>query len=328
MKRMLNLSTLLAMVGAIALAAGCGASTPKSTSSEGEGEGPGGEGEGEGAAEGEGEGAAEGEGEGPSEGEGEGPAEGEGEGGAPHADPADVDANWGHCIYIYDLKVDGQSGFDLDGELGGDADIDNELALVGLVANGEIKNAIDSGDMILVAELRADDPQDNAAFPVNMYTGEDMDEDPTDNPSGEEEFQVDIRSFNQDGTPLIRFDGTTIEARHVIARTDQFLLSFPVGGEGAESMFSATLWYARMEADVEGEFAGLINGNLGGAAREDEIRTAIEQFDIPENLKGMIDTYLANPDIDTDEDGIKDAFSIGLSFTGVSCELADTFANL
>ena len=110
------------------------------------------------------------------------------------------------------------------------------------------------------------------------------------------------------------------------AATDEFILSFPVGEEGNESLFHATLYYTQMEADTEGDFSGLVNGNIGGAAREDEMRVAIESFDVPEEFKGLIDGFLQNPDIDTDNDGINDGFSLGLFFTATSCSLSAELA--
>ena len=101
-----------------------------------------------------------------------------------------------------------------------------------------------------------------------------------------------------------------------------------MGEEGAEQVFRATLYKVQMEATVDGQFAGLVEGKIGGAVREDEIRVAITTFDLPEGTEGLIEGFLSTPDFDTDGDGLNDAFSIGLTFTATTCMFAEGFANL
>ena len=69
-------------------------------------------------------------------------------------------------------------------------------------------------------------------------------------------------------------------------------------------------------------------GKIGGAAREDEIRTAIQTFDLPEGTDELIEGFLADPDFDTDGDGLNDAFTIALTFTATTCNFVPGFANI
>ncbi len=239
------------------------------------------------------------------------------------ADPATIDKLWGETMVINALTIGG-AGFDLDD----DGRTDNALSAAGLFANPQIKTALETGDMLLTIDLRADSPNDNPPFLINMYAAEDTDEDPANNFNGEAALQVDIRSFAEDGKPLIKFEGATIAGGLLSAVTDAFVLSFPVGEEGAEQLFSATLHKVQMEATIDGEFAGLIEGKIGGAAREDEIRTAITTFDLPEGTDEMIKGFLANPDFDTDGDGLNDAFTIALTFTATTCTFVEGYANI
>ena len=212
---------------------------------EGEGEGPA-EGEGEGPGEGEGEGPAEGEGEGPGEGEGEGPAEGEGEGegevppGPP--DPDDVDLEWGWGFVMDSMVIDAQAGFDLDG----DGQRNNALSLVGLLANDQLAASLADGQLTLLFDLRAEDPVDNPEFPLHFYMGQDQDGDASDNFSGEEEFVVELTSFDGAGDSLVHFNDTVIEDRRVSAATNRFPLSLPAG----DGVIEVTLYYTQLEADV------------------------------------------------------------------------------
>ena len=238
------------------------------------------------------------------------------------ADPSTIDTGWGHTL-IMDTIAIGGDGFDLDG----DGRADNALGLAALMANTELEESLSSGDMILLADLRADDAVNNGPFSVNMYSGVDTDDDPANNFNGEASVQIDLRSFDANGAPLISFADAEIAGGVMSASTDSFELAFPVGEDGAESMFRATLYLVQMEADVADGFGGLFNGKIGGAAREEEIRVAIEAFDIPDNLRGMLDGFLSSPDIDTDNDGIPDAFSIALTFTATTCTFAEGFAN-
>jgi len=279
------------------------------TGQEGEGEGPIPLGEGE---EGDGE---EGEGEG-EEGEGEG-AEGEGEG------PIDLDIEFGHCFIITSLQIDLNAGHDLNG----DGVRDNKLGLLGLAVNGQIQAEIDSGKILLLADLRADDPVNNGPFPLKMYTGEDMDNDPSDNDSGEEELMVDIKSFDDDGNAIISFDGATLDDRRLNARTDRFPLPIPFDNpDGSSEVMEMTLFFTIFTGDVQGDFDALVNGNLGGAAREEDIWLALERFDPEGQYTDMAELFIVDPDIDTDDDGERDAFSIGISITAKSCEFSDEIA--
>ena len=239
------------------------------------------------------------------------------------ADPASIDGVWGETMVLNTLAIGG-AGFDLDD----DGRNDNALGAAGLFANPQINTALETGDLLLTVDLRADSASDNGPFLINMYAAEDADEDLANNFSGEAELQIDIRSFDKDGKPRIKFDGATIVGGLLSAGTDAFVLSFPVGEEGAEQLFSATLHRVQMEATVDGEFAGLIEGKIGGAAREDEIRTAIQTFDLPEGTDEMIEGFLANPDFDTDDDGLPDAFTIALTFTATTCTFAEGYANV
>ena len=330
---------LVLALSVAALVASCGAARPRGGGGGDEGGdgagGPAAEGEGEGAAGG---GAVEGEGEGEGggggvEGEGEGEGneggEGEGEGGSEFdpPDPEDVDSSFGHCVVLDTLTIDAAVGFDLDGDGVHDNAV-GENILLAIFANGELEKNMAEGSLLMLADIRAEEPDNAGPFALPMYTAEDTDDDPTDNFSGEEALAIDIRSFKSDGQPLVKFDGAVITDRRMAAQTELFQIAFPVDEENG-GVFELLLYKAQMEADVDGYFAGLSSGMLGGAVLMDDLERALEQFEVPPEFEDIVAGFVAGLEPDVDillDDGVLDALSIGLAFTAVSCEFAEEFA--
>jgi len=166
----------------------------------------------------------------------------------------------------------------------------------------------------------------NASFPLNVLLGVDTDEDPDNNFTGDALIDVNSKSYLEDGvTPLISFPNATIESGVLDASDGTFSLDLGPG----ELVIPATLYNARITGTVNGDFAELVDGFVAGAARRDEVIAAIEaipedQLPLPvDDPEQFVDTLLGPPDIDTDDDGTPDAFSISFSMTAISVQLGD-----
>jgi len=265
-------------------------------------------------------------------------------------------------------------GFDLDGDIGGDTEVDNQLGSVlttlaqvggsGLNLQQAIDESVAQGDILLLADIQATDLAQASNAGVRIYFGENPNPPACTNPDdvttcgqhlqGGASFDVmsgsladgvsgDIVGGRFTGGPgslniQISFSGTLINAHLIRAFAE-------VTGISADGFTSARLGGAITQADLDGEVMPAVqttiseiitrdctgagsppvsDGNCGctgtGASLQSIFGTEMAddcQLDLPElKMNGVVQSVL-KPDIDTDEDGVKDALSIGVGASAV-----------
>jgi len=201
----------------------------------------------------------------------------------------------------------------------------------------EIATALAEGKIVLLAET-VGFADDGSQFTINMYLGDAEDEKEVC------DWQVDKCNYFAKGDsfdlatcePLIAFDNATVNGGklHAGGPDSLFTIAIPIS-EGA--MFQVTANMAQMVGDVvtDGEEITIESGVIGAAVRKDKMLEAVELlpeefFDgLPvgkEMIMSLLEMFVVE-DIDTDDDGVLDAASIGVKYatipaliTGVSFE--------
>lgn len=199
---------------------------------------------------------------------------------------------------------------------------------------GSIDAQINSGSLILLFDLLAKSLTDDPAMVLAMGQGNDLDGNAADNFSGSEEF-----AMISTGTNLVKVNGKIVGSK--LTAIGDVAIAIPFGATPTV----ITLKKGQVTADVSAN--GLTNGVISGAIPSAEVTNslipAIAQLmndpTIDPTIKGLFDTdkngtitaaelqgnfligFLLAPDIDSDGDGKKDALSIGLGFTAMSCKI-------
>ena len=122
-------------------------------------------------------------------------------------------------------------------------------------------------------------------FNMNFFLGEDTNDDATDNFSGEAEFTVMAESLDEDGAPLIQFEGASLGDDGVLTAPGddgafgQFII--PVDVPDYNISLQLTVDGVRLEADLaqtDGMYE-MANGKLCGYITAEQIFGALNQFE-------------------------------------------------
>ena len=166
-------------------------------------------------------------------------------------------------VVVSELSIGGpEDGFNVDeGPAGtvGDPDPDNALSGLGGLVNPALRAALDDGSLVLLVEFSGlaalPGPGEEVLVDVQMYTGVDLDGDPSDNFSGEEPFAVDPASLGADGLPSIRFEQVRVRGPEPAA--------FDTYTDGRPAAFGLDVpGDAPVRLEIEPAYAA---GHLGGA---------------------------------------------------------------
>jgi hypothetical protein len=259
-------------------------------------------------------------------------AEGEGEGAEGEGEclplPHDLE-HFGLAGILQTLRVEPGQGFDLDG----DRVVDNALAaseIFRLSFNETMASSLAQGSMRLALELARPDldqlPQPGEeCLAVNLWRVSDSDvpADPTDDFDGDERFVVDPHGLGDDGFPLAQLTAATLGEDDIVAGPSDIRLLLPVG----EAVLELPIRRARLRALLEprpDEVAGL----LGGALDEGELLAALAAAGIVIPAMVTPEMLFGEPDLDLDDDGVAESFSLGLVFTYARAELTARGAEL
>ncbi|MFQ5654938.1 MAG: hypothetical protein ACE5GW_09435 [Planctomycetota bacterium] len=191
--------------------------------------------------------------------------------------------------------------------------VGGELAIIAFLLNPLIDDAIVSGQNRTLLEIRElDDPQvqNDAFIEVAVYGGLDQDGNPGDDFSGSEPFDIDPLSLNPDGTPVVLFTPGDLVGGALSAGPGSFDLGGGIVIDNIMITGSVAPAGASFTSDV-------LSGAIPGAI--------FDQIPAPPPFPGtMLDVLFflgAELDVDLDNDGVNDSFSVDVVITAVSCEI-------
>jgi len=231
---------------------------------------------------------------------------------------------------------DETQGFNVDEDSPrGDPDPDNAIASLGPLANGALEDAVNGGSVLLLVQIQdmthLPEPGETGYFRGVGYLGVDLDNDATDNFSGDETFAVDPSSYDDEGNPLIVFESVEISAEadgtvKLRGGPATFTLSIPLGDTSLDLtidpvFIEATLVVSALRDGGVDANDGLLGGVIPAAALTEEIEglpfrplTILkDKVDVDLNGDGTLDKR----DSEENEDGL----SAGIVFTGVPCHV-------
>lgn len=243
-----------------------------------------------------------------------------------------------------------KSGTDYAIDLNGDGTPDNKIGsligTLGSLASGmDLQTSLDAkindGTIMLLFELLgpSQDLVNNTNVTVQMHVGQDLDGDASDNFSGSEPLGLSPNSPSN----IILSNGS-ITSSSLTAGPGTLIIPLVIG----ESSSIITLKKSYIKATVSS--TGLANGILAGAITENELDAQllpllIQLIDgLDPSIKtivmllfdtnpkdgtlsaseiknnAMLAAYFT-PDVDTDNDSVPDALSLGVGFTAVKCQI-------
>ena len=232
-------------------------------------------------------------------------------------------------------------GFNVDERNGlGDPTPDNAISSMAAMVNPAFKknlsNSANNTDPITLlmeafGPLNSLKSFDSTGNDIAFYQGSDPDNDPTDNHSGVEEFQIDASSLTN-GRPQIELIGVKVDAQGNFDTFKQglsanFVMDFPLAGGGSMKL-TINPAYIRGQFVFDKTGLKIKNGVLGGAVpiaifdqmvdlglgtKINPIKLLASQVDVDLNNDGKLDKKTKDK---TNPDGI----SIALSFTTVSAK--------
>lgn len=242
-------------------------------------------------------------------------------------------------------------GFNVD-QIGalGDIGPDNALAGLGSIANPMLVDQLmdPEGPLLLILELTGLAELPGPGDPpvtviINGYIGLDLDNDVSDNFSGNETFGIDPSSFDPDtGLPVIRFEEVQVFNDFGTVRIDTypdnpafFSMDIETGGNALTIQVDPAFLDAVLNDDGGG--IGMEESLLGGVVPAGLLSMDIDMDGQPINpLAILIRNDPANPipDVDLNEDGVlatnpetdatpenPDGISVGIVVTGVPCSI-------
>jgi hypothetical protein len=239
---------------------------------------------------------------------------------------------------------------DLDGNKTKDNQLGAMMGALSLIPAGgfnpqaELDKVVNDGSVLLLFDLFGKSLTTEPQLRLQALLGADLDQpaNPTDNFSGSEEFGISATSAQD-----LFLDGT-ITTGKMVAGPGSLVIPLPIGASGQ----SVTITKAQAQGTVSA--SGITSGQINGAIPQTEmdqklipaIAGLIDQlYKDPQTdplVKGFLDSFDKNkdktisadeiktndllknflmPDVDTNGDNVKDALSVGLSYTAVPCKI-------
>ncbi|MFN3197535.1 MAG: hypothetical protein ACE366_03790 [Bradymonadia bacterium] len=196
-------------------------------------------------------------------------------------------------------------GFDMNcRDLNGDGSPNNSFALGALLANGSLADAINNEEFnLVISALGLESVAGMNTFDVALMTAE---------PSLEafDTYIVDPDALNENGEPRVLLRDATVNDGDFTAGPGDFTFDLPLGGAPVQVTLGDTLLSGTMSLPDGGLQlqGGYISGLLSQAAFDAIIAVVDEEF-------RDLAAGLLQPDVDTNNDGTADAYSMCLSFT-------------
>ncbi len=233
---------------------------------------------------------------------------------------------------VLNIGLNGQTGegLDVDGDPGTCfppdnccCGVDNSMSKFAALANPKIDEAIVGGDLFFLLQYSPAAYADGREFSLVPWPAKLVNEG-CDFMATSCDYLVDGAGFDVDCTPLVtlpnaRIQGTALTAGGV-GYNFPFNLPLLEGIELQITLYNATI---RGTVTLSGQEPTSVSGILAGAVPKQQILDAINaipdaDLPLPKNVIIQMVSSLVRDDIDTNDDGIADAASIGLKFTGIS----------
>ena len=200
--------------------------------------------------------------------------------------------------------------------------IDNAGAALGALMNDGLDGAVTSGEVAYLVEAVWEAGPPDGPFELNLYAGAPTVDGCTP-ASGGCAYEVWPGMIDADTcVPLTHFDNATWKDGVLTAGgpTFSFPLSLPIlPGANLDVSIEAAQIVGKLATDPTGAPVSF-DGVIGGAVRQDVLEAAIYQIPPdalilpPDQLVGLMKGLLTL-DIDTDGDGVADAYSVGFKAT-------------
>ena len=225
-------------------------------------------------------------------------------------------------------------GLDLDGDPGTcapstdcSAGIDNSLGPLGGIGTADILKGIEEGEILILYEHKGFNTN-GAPYTMAVYAARKLD--PTnagcDFQVSDCKYLVDEDSLDEDCNPIVALDNAMLNGNQLTAGGPGYTFPFELPLFGDVSL-EITLFSATVEATatVSGGEITELEGILAGAVPKTQLKTAIEnlppevedQLPFPKEQIITLLELLVQPDIDGNNDGIKESASIGIQFTAI-----------
>lgn len=209
----------------------------------------------------------------------------------------------GTSSWVNQASIAGRNGVGCQ-DFNGDGMIDNAFSGVGPLANGNIQDAIDGGDLVLLPTTYGlAVGQRDARFDLAILLGEFV-------RAGT--YRIDPRSYDAQGDPQALFVNATLEAGRMTAGPGNFPFEIPAGGFVLAVEVERTRILGEVTLDAQG--LTIRSGWISGIVPEESLQEAL--LALPPDIAMLVPLVL-QPDVDRDGDGQADAYSTCLQFEAV-----------
>ncbi len=221
------------------------------------------------------------------------------------------------------------TGFDLDGDTGGDAEVDNAIGDIGglrSLVNSSLSDSLDAGTLRLLADVRdfSGIGGDDNDLTVYAYGGVDSDDpaNTADDFAGDEDYYYSHGSVNLDScVPKAVLDGSYSGGTLDVSAA---AISFFIDSLGGFLTFARARYQGMLETDTEGlRTPAATAGVLGGAITQCSLSRAEPSILAYSLLHDLHRLFSLNPDIDLDGDGLETITTIDNQTDIVSCTDGD-----
>jgi hypothetical protein len=193
----------------------------------------------------------------------------------------------------------------------GDDIPDNSFGAAGAFANGAIQDSIDSGDLnLLPTTFGLGEGDANAVFDLAVLFGR------LQGAVGTYSIRAD--SYDENDEPRMSFPNAQLVEGAMQAGPGDFFLDVPV--LGVQLMLDVNNALIAGELTLEDGELTIENGWITGVIPPDSFQAALGL--LPPEIRGVVQGVL-RPDVDTDDDGVADGYSVCLSYEAQPATLVD-----
>lgn|GEM_PF-4737916 len=244
-------------------------------------------------------------------------------------DNQEIDSDFGPAVFLLEISIaDSTCCFDLND----DGQTDNTFGknvLMPPLLNPLFSDAIEAGRYVQLFEFtQVESWSDDADIGMTLYEGRDFDNDFSDNldPAINADFLALSTSFDPDTDAPIYRAGQASLTDGVFEAEDAVFLIQGIRFNDTSPSGYATVREARIEGNLAsaraaGSNLSIAEGKIGGYLLVSDLESLLCGPDQPLDCNTML-SIMGEPDIDSNQDSLPDAYSIGLSFTAKPATIA------